>query len=123
MVKPSTSKILSRQSKEAQFEHIVSTILGDFGWLIIAAIFALTFKNTIQRIVEGMMFFFGGDYKVDDIVYVGGTKKVRISRKGLTKTTFYVYDTKRKLIIRNDRLPYLMLEKSLPQNGDKDETN
>jgi len=110
-------------SLEAQFEHIVSTILGDFGWLIIAAIFALTFKNTIQRIVEGMMFFFGGDYKVDDIVYVGGTKKVRISRKGLTKTTFYVYDTKRKLIIRNDRLPYLMLEKSLPQNGDKDETN
>jgi len=110
-------------SLETQLEHIVSTTLGQFGWLIIVAIFALTFKNTIQRIVEGIMFFFGGDYKVDDIVYVGGTKKVRISRKGLTKTTFYVYDTKRKLIIRNDRLPYLMLEKSLPQNGDDNETN
>ena len=110
-------------SVEHQLEKIVSTIIGDFGWLVIAALFALTFKNTIQRIVEGIMFFFGGDFKVDDIVYISGTKKVRITRKGLTKTTFYVYDTKRKLIIRNDRLPYLMLEKSLPQNGDKDETN
>jgi len=106
-------------SADPQLEKIVSTIIGDFGWLMIAAIFALTFKNIIQRIVEGMMFFFGGDYKIDDIVYISGTKKVRLIRKGLTKTTFYVYDTKRKLIIRNDRLPYLMLEKTLPQNGDK----
>ena len=106
---------------ELQLESIVSTIIGDFGWLVVAAIFALTFKNTIQRIVEGVMFFFGGDYKVDDIVYIGGTKKVRITRKGLTKTTFYVYDTKRKLIIRNDKLPHLMLEKTLPQNGESNE--
>jgi hypothetical protein len=102
---------------DQQLEKIVSTMIGDFGWLVIAALFALTFKNTIQRIVEGIMFFFGGDFKIDDIVYISGTKKVRITRKGLTKTTFYVYDTKRKLIIRNDRLPYLMLEKTLPQNG------
>ena len=108
---------------EHQLERIVSTIIGDFGWLVIAALFALTFKNIIQRIVEGIMFFFGGDFKVDDIVYISGTKKVRITRKGLTKTTFYVYDTKRKLIIRNDKLPHLMLEKTLPQNGDSHEAN
>lgn len=108
---------------ESHLEHLISTVLGEVGWLMIVAILALTFKNTIQRIVEGIMFFFGGDYKVDDIVYIGGTKKVRITRKGLTKTTFYVYDTKRKLIIRNDKLPHLMLEKTLPQNGDNDETN
>ena len=106
---------------ETQLEQVVSKLAGDMGWMILAAIAVLTFKNTIQRVVEGMMFFVGGDYKVDDIVYIQGTKKVRITRKGLTKTTFYVYDTKRKLIIRNDRLPNLMLEKSLPQNGDSDE--
>ena len=110
-------------SLETQIEQIVSKLAGDMGWMIVGAIAVLTFKNTIQRVVEGMMFFFGGDYKVDDIVYIQGTKKVRITRKSLTKTTFYVYDTKRKLIIRNDRLPNLMLEKSLPQNGDKDETH
>ena len=106
---------------ETQLEHVISKLAGDMGWMVIAAIAVLTFKNTIQRVVEGMMFFVGGDYKVDDIAYIQGTKKVRITRKGLTKTTFYVYDTKRKLIIRNDRLPNLMLEKSLPQNGDTDE--
>ena len=108
-------------SLEKQLEQIVSTVAGEIGWMIVVAIAALTFKNTIQRIVEGIMFFFGGDYKVDDIVYINGTKKVRITRQGLTKTTFYVYDTKRKLIIRNDKLPHLMLEKALPQNGETDE--
>ena len=103
---------------ETQLEQIISKLAGDMGWMVIAAIAVLTFKNTIQRVVEGMMFFFGGDYKVDDIVYIQRTKKVRITRKGLTKTIFYAYDTKRKLIIRNDRLSNLMLEKSLPQNGD-----
>ena len=106
---------------ETQLEHVISKVAGDMGWMVIAAIAVLTFKNIIQRVVEGMMFFFGGDFDVDDIVYIQGTKKVRITRKGLTKTTFYVYDTKRKLIIRNDRLPNLMLEKSLPQNGDSNE--
>ena len=69
---------------EAQLEQVVSKLAGDMGWMILAAIAVLTFKNTIQRVVEGMMFFFGGDYKVDDIVYIHGTKKVRIIRKGLT---------------------------------------
>ena len=67
------------------------------------------------------LFFIGSDYQLDDVVYIDGTKKVRITRQGITKTTFYVYDTKRKLIIRNDKLPHLMLEKSLPQNGDSHE--
>ena len=106
---------------EKQLEHIISAVAGEVGWMIVVAIAALTFKNTIQRMVEGIMFFFGGDYKVDDVVYINGVKKVRITRQGLTKTTFYVYDTKRKLIIRNDKLPHLMLEKLLPHNGDTHE--
>ena len=63
------------------------------------------------------MFFIGNDYNADDVVYIRGEKKARIIRHGLTKTVFYIYDTDRKLIIRNDQLPNLMLEKSLPQNG------
>jgi len=110
-------------SLEAQVEQIVSQFTGDLGWIIIAAIAILTFKNTIQRFVEGMMFFFGSDFAADDIVYINGTKKARIIRQGFTKTTFYVYGTNRKLIIRNDKLPHLMLEKTLPQNGDNNENN
>ena len=39
-------------SLETQLERIVSTIVGEFGWLIIVAIFALTFKNIIQINVD-----------------------------------------------------------------------
>lgn len=104
-----------------QIELLVKHLAGDYGWMLLIAFAALTFKNIITRLVEGIMFFIGSDYQLDDVVYIDGTKKVRITRQGITKTTFYVYDTKRKLIIRNDKLPHLMLEKSLPQNGDSHE--
>lgn len=104
---------------EQQIESFVKHLAGDYGWMILIAFVALTFKNIIQRFVEGVMFFIGNDYSADDIVYIHGEKKARIIRHGLTKTVFYLYDTDRKLIIRNDKLPNLMLEKSLPQNGHK----
>lgn len=104
-----------------QIELLVKHLAGDYGWMLLIAFAALTFKNIITRLVEGIMFFIGSDYQLDDVVYIDGTKKVRITRQGITKTTFYVYETKRKLIIRNDKLPHLMLEKSLPQNGDSHE--
>lgn len=104
-----------------QIELLVKHLAGDYGWMVLIAFAALTFKNIITRLVEGIMFFIGSDYQLDDVVYIDGTKKVRITRQGITKTTFYVYETKRKLIIRNDKLPHLMLEKSLPQNGDSHE--
>lgn len=104
---------------EQQIESFVKHLAGDYGWMVLIAFTALTFKNIIQRLVEGIMFFVGNDYSADDIVYIHGEKKARIIRHGLTKTVFYLYDTERKLIIRNDQLPSLMLEKSLPQNGHK----
>ena len=109
---------------ENEVEHVISTLLGRYGWMFVAGVAILTFKNIIQRLVEGFMFFIGNDYNADDIVYINGTKKARIIRHGLTKTVFYIYETDRKLIIRNDRLSTLHLEKSLPQNGNsKHETN
>ena len=102
---------------EQQIEQIVSDLLGQYGWMFVVCVVVLTFKNIIQRLVEGAMFFVGNDYNADDIVYINGTKKARIIRTGLTKTVFYIYDSERKLIIRNDRLSTLHLEKSLLQNG------
>ena len=49
-------------SLEKQLEQIVSTVAGEIGWMIVAAIVVLTFKNTIQRVVEGIKFLFGGDF-------------------------------------------------------------
>jgi hypothetical protein len=83
---------------EQQVERIVSDLLGQYGWMFVVGFTVLTFKNIIQRLVEGIMFFI--------------------------KTVFYIYHTERKLIIRNDKLSSLNLEKTLPQNGSKkDEDN
>ena len=78
-----------------QIELLVKHLAGDYGWMLLIAFAALTFKNIITRLVEGIMFFIGSDYQLDDVVYIDGTKKVRITRQGITKTTFYVYNTKR----------------------------
>ena len=108
---------------EEQIKLFVTEMFGSYGWMVMGAFVALTFKNIIQRLVEGVMFFIGNDYNADDIVYIRGEKKARVIRIGLTKTVFYIYDTERKLIIRNDQLPGLMLEKTLPQNGSKKSEN
>ena len=108
---------------EEQIKLFATEMFGSYGWMVMAAFVALTFKNIIQRLVEGVMFFIGNDYNADDIVYIRGEKKARVIRIGLTKTVFYIYDTERKLIIRNDQLPGLMLEKTLPQNGSKKSEN
>jgi len=102
---------------EHEIKNLVSSLIGEYGWMLALAVLALMFKNLVQRLVEGLMFFASSDYNIDDIVYIHGNKKARITRLGITKTTFYLYDTDRKLIIRNDRLSNLNLEKSLPQNG------
>ena len=60
---------------------------------------------------------FGDDYNVDDIVYIGGKTKARITRISTTKTVFHIIDTDRKLIIPNTSLYGLKCEKVLPQNG------
>ena len=110
-------------SIDHQIETAIKHLAGDYGWIIFVALTTLTFKNIIQRFVEGFMFFVGNDYNADDIVYIRGEKKARIIRHGLTKTVFYIYDTERKLIIKNDQLQSLMLEKSLPQNGHSSDEN
>ena len=97
-------------SIDHQIETAIKHLAGDYGWIIFVALITLTFKNIIQRFVEGFMFFVGNDYNADDIVYIRGEKKARIIRHGLTKTVFYIYDTERKLIIKNDQLQSLMLE-------------
>ncbi len=78
---------------------------------------ALLLKNTVGNMVAGAMFMFGNDFNVDDIVYIGGKTKARITRISLQKTTFHIIETDRKLIIPNTSLYGLKCEKVLPQNG------
>lgn len=71
-------------------------------------------KDSVAKLVSGILFFLGRDYNVDDIVYIKGVKKARILRVGIVRTTFYMHATNRKLTVYNTKLGDLMIEKELP---------
>ena len=104
-----------------QFEIVARNLLGDYGWMFIAAFAILLFKNVVSNVLDGLLFMFGHDFDVDDIVYIKGTQRARIIRQTPTKTVFHMIDTDRKLIVPNTDLYSLRIEKPMPgSNQGKD---
>jgi len=102
-------------------QTVVSNLMGHYGWMFIAAIAVLLFKNVVSNVLDGLLFMFGHDFDVDDIVYINGDKKARIIRQTPTKTVFHLIETDRKLIVPNTALYSLRIEKILPgSNNDSD---
>ena len=99
-------------------ETIITDLIGHYGWMFVAAIAILLFKNVVSNVLDGLMFMFGHDFDVDDIVYIGGTKKARIIRQTPTKTVFHLIETDRKLIVPNTALYNLRIEKVLPSSNE-----
>jgi hypothetical protein len=90
-------------------QSLDSTISNYFWWIIIAAS-AFFFKNLVESIVTGLTFYYGRDYNVDDEVILPGNRKARIVRQTITKTTFYIYEGNRRLVVPNRDLPSLRIE-------------
>lgn len=106
---------------EKVLESTAQDMTGKYAWLFIAGLIALMFKSSIEKLASAIFIFFGNDYKEDDVVYVDG-KPGRIVRVGFTKTVFFIYDIVdgkvaggSKLVIQNERLASLNIEKPLPQ--------
>ena len=104
-------------------EDFLVKYIGEWGWLIILAITSFAFKDTINNFFIGVQFLWGNDFNVDDIVYIRGNKRARIVRQNLWKTTFYVYDHKRKFVVPNKNLWKLDIEKEIGNTEDKKFTN
>ena len=105
---------------ENEIQNQVSLLIGKYGWLLIVGILTLLFRSTIEKFVAGLMIFMGNDYNEDDVVEVDG-KPGRIVRCGIWSTTFFTYDVVdgiivggSKLVIQNDKLKDLKIEKPLP---------
>ena len=103
-------------------ETIITDLIGHYGWMFIAAIAILLFKNVVSNVLDGLLFMFGHDFDVDDIVYIGGEKKARIIRQTPTKTVFHLIETDRKLIVPNTALYNLRIEKVLPSSNEGKDT-
>ena len=102
-------------------ETIITDMAGHYSWMFIAAFFFLLFKNVVSNVLDGLIFMFGHDFDVDDIVFIGGEKKARIIRQTPTKTVFHLIETDRKLVVPNTALYSLKIEKVLPgANNGKD---
>jgi hypothetical protein len=97
----------------------IKKLFADNTWLFIVGIVGLMFQSTIQKIVAALFVFIGNDYNEDDIILLNG-KPARIVRVGLWKSTFFLYTIKNgvvtggtKLVIQNERLSSMNLEKPL----------
>jgi uncharacterized membrane protein len=106
---------------EKVLESTAQDLTGKYVWLFIIGLIALMFKSSIEKFAAALFMFIGSDYKEDDVVYIDG-KPGRIVRVGLTKTVFFIYDVVdgkvvggSKLVIQNERLAGLNIEKPLPQ--------
>ena len=100
-----------------QMKEMFEDLIGTYGWFILAGFLAVLLKDAIHKAVEGFMVFMGKDFQNDDILYISG-RQARIVRVGLFKTIFYMTDRKTKMVVPNDRLKMLVVEKTLPKNGD-----
>ena len=106
---------------EEQIQNQVSLLIGKYGWLLLVGVITLLFRSTIEKGVAGFMVFMGNDYNEDDVAEVDG-RPGRIVRCGMWTTTFFLYDVVdgiivggSKLVIQNDKLKDLKIEKPLPK--------
>jgi len=104
---------------EEQIQNQVSFLIGKYGWLLLVGVATLLFRGTIEKFVSGLFVFMGNDYNEDDVVEVDG-RPGRIVRCGVWTTTFFLYDVVdgiivggSKLVIQNDKLKDLKIEKPL----------
>ena len=95
---------------------VIEHIMGKYGWFALFAFIALLGKDALHKAAEGFMIWIGSDFANDDILYISG-RQARIVRVGFLKTIFYMSDRGTKMIVPNDRLKLLVVEKQLPKNG------
>jgi len=99
-----------------ELQQAAEQLIGSYGWLVLVAFFGLLFKDAIHKAAEGLFICIGKDFCNDDVLYISG-RQARIVRVGFLKTIFYMTDRGTKMIVPNDRLKLLVIEKKLPLNG------
>ena len=99
-----------------EFQKTVEQLMGSYGWFVLIAFLGILFKDAIHKAVEGLLICIGKDFCNDDVLYISG-RQARIVRVGFLKTIFYMTDRGTKMIVPNDRLKLLVIEKKLPKNA------
>lgn len=93
-------------------EAEIKILLGDYGWIFLAAVVLFLSRKIVENIVMGFLWKTG--MKLDHVYYVHG-RKSRLVRVGLTKTTFYMEDRRTSMVVPNEQLKELVVEARLPE--------
>ena len=99
-----------------QMEHVAQDLVGQYGWFVLAALGAILAKDMIINFAQALLVFVGSDFNNDDIIYISG-RQARIVRVGIRTTCFYMTDRASKMVVPNEQLKQLTIEKKLMQNG------
>ena len=94
-------------------QTLMEQFIGHYGWIAVTFALGFFFKESIMNIIQGMQIFMGNDFNNDDVIYISG-REARIVRVGMTKTVFYMKDRGTKMVVPNEKLKNLTLEKRLP---------
>lgn len=99
-----------------QAEKVAQDLVGEYGWFVLAALAAILAKDMIINFAQALLVFMGSDFNNDDIIYISG-RQARIVRVGIRTTCFYMTDRASKMVVPNEQLKQLTIEKRLMQNG------
>ena len=107
---------MNEKLADPEIQQAAEQLIGSYGWLVLIAFLGILFKDAIHKAAEGLLVCVGKDFCNDDVLYISG-RQARIVRVGFFKTIFYMTDRGTKMIVPNDRLKLLVIEKKLPLNG------
>lgn len=110
-----TNKLTSLIEKQ-EVQGLLEGLIGEYGWLLLIAITTILAKDMIMNLVQGLLVFIGNGFNNDDIIYISG-RQARIVRVGIRNTVFYMSDRATKMLVPNEQLKHLTIEKTLPKNG------
>jgi hypothetical protein len=101
---------------DTDVQGLLKSLIGHYGWMVVTFGIMFFFKESIMNMIQGMQIFMGNDFNNDDVIYISG-REARVVRVGMTKTVFYMTDRGSKMVVPNEKLKSLTLEKRLPRGA------
>jgi hypothetical protein len=110
------TNLVEQLANKEVMEGVAKNLVGEYAWLLVAAVVMLFLKDTVMNLVAGIGVCFGSHWRADEVLYISG-RQARIVRVGVRTTTLYMSDRKSKMVVPNEKLKDLVVEKALPKNG------
>jgi small-conductance mechanosensitive channel len=97
------------------------SLLEQYWPIWIALLGSYIFKNWIVNFLEGFAVYLSKSLNVGDVVLINGDK-ARIIKIGFRSTIFHILKRNTWLIIRNDRVKFMNIEKILENYNEEKRT-